>query len=152
MIYLGADHRGFELKEKLKNYLLELGYPTQDLGAFAYDKADDYPDFATAVAKAVALSLSKGDNARGILFCGSGIGVTITANKVKGIRAGTAINAKQIKDSVNDEDTNIVAISVDYISESDAMEIVKSFLETKFSGEERHVRRINKIKELETNG
>ena len=148
MIYLGADHRGFELKEKIKNYLLELGYPKQDLGAFAYDKADDYPDFAKGVAEKVA----QDPQSRGILICGSGVGVAITANKVKGVRAGTAINAKQIKDSVSDEDTNVVAISADYISEKDAMEIAKSFLETKFSGEERHVRRINKIKALERNG
>ena len=147
-IFLAADHRGFELKEKLKNYLLEFGYPMQDLGAFAYDKADDYPDFAKGVAEKVA----QDPQSRGILICGSGVGVAITANKVKGVRAGTAINAKQIKDSVSDEDTNVVAISADYISEKDAMEIAKSFLETKFSGEERHVRRINKIKALERNG
>jgi len=127
---------------------LELGYPMQDLGAFAYDKADDYPDFAKGVAEKVA----QDPQSRGILICGSGVGVAITANKVKGVRAGTAINAKQIKDSVSDEDTNVVAISADYISEKDAMEIAKSFLETKFSGEERHVRRINKIKALERNG
>lgn len=148
MIYLGADHRGFELKEKIKQWLLEWGYQYEDLGALEYNKEDDYTDFATAVATAVALSLSKGDSARGILVCGSGVGVVIAANKVKGVRAGTAINAAQIKDSVSDENTNVLGISADYLSDQ-AQEIVKSFLDTKFSGEERHVRRINKIKELE---
>jgi len=144
MIYLATDHRGYELKEKVKQRLSEWGYPYEDLGAFEYDKDDDYPDFAKAVAEKVAAE----SGARGILICGSGVGVVITANKIKGIRAGTAINAKQIKDSVNDEDTNILGISADYLS-GEAQEIVKTFLETKFSGQERHVRRVNKIKDLE---
>jgi ribose 5-phosphate isomerase B len=157
MIYLGADHRGFQLKEKIKQWLDELDYKYEDKGAFEYNKDDDYPDFATAVSTAVALSLpalsqsngSKGDDSRGILICGSGIGVAIAANKIKGIRAGTAINAKQIHDSVNDEDLNVLAISADYTSEAEAKEIVKIFLETKFSGGKRHIRRVNKIKEIE---
>lgn len=149
MIFLGADHRGYQLKEKLKSWLTEWDYGHEDLGALEYNKDDDYPNFATAVATAVALNLSNGQEAKGILICGSGVGVAITANKIKGIRAGTAINAKQIHDSVNDEDLNVVAISADYIDGTLAQEIVKAFLETKFSGAERHVRRVNKIKELE---
>jgi len=144
MIYLGADHRGFELKEKIKQWLSDWGYRYEDVGAFEYDKDDDYPDFGKAVAEKVAVEPA----ARGILVCGSGVGVVIVANKIRGIRAGTAINAKQIKDSVNDEDTDVLGISADYLSEQ-AQEIVKTFLETKFSGEERHVRRVNKIKSLE---
>lgn len=145
MIYLGADHRGFELKQKLKQWLDELGYKYEDMGAFEYNKDDDYPDFAKAVAEKVA---ENGDN-KGILICGSGIGVTIAANKIKGIRAGTAMKPEQARASVNDEDLNVLAISADYTNENQAQEIVKAFLETKFSGEERHVRRINKIKNLE---
>ncbi|MEK7503092.1 MAG: RpiB/LacA/LacB family sugar-phosphate isomerase [Patescibacteria group bacterium] len=148
-IYLGADHRGFELKEKIKKWLSEWGYEFEDMGAFSYDKNDDYPDFARKVAERVAKDPK---HSRGVLLCGSGVGVAITANKVKGIRAGTAISAKQIKDSVNDEDTNILAISADYFSEEETKEIAKSFIEAKFSGEERHIRRINKIKEIEQNG
>ena len=148
-VFLGADHRGFELKEKIKNYLSSLGYDIEDAGAFEYEKTDDYPDFARKVAERVA---SDPQNNRGVLICGSGVGVAIAANKVKGIRAGTAINAKQIKDSVDDEDTNVLAISADYIPEEEAKEIVKSFIDAKFSGEERHMRRINKIKEIEQNG
>lgn len=144
MIYLGTDHRGFELKERIKGWLGQWDYPYEDMGAFEYDKDDDYPDFAKAVAQKVAAE----PDAKGILICGSGVGVVIAANKVKGIRAGTAINAGQIKDSVSDEDTNILGISADYLS-GQAEEIVKTFLETKFSGQARHVRRVNKIKELE---
>lgn len=157
MIYLGADHRGYELKEKIKSWFSGWGYEYKDLGAFEYNKDDDYPDFATAVAKAVALSLpavslpnpSRGNSAKGILVCGSGIGVAIAANKIKGVRAGTAMKPEQVQASVSDEDLNILALSADYTEEKKAQKIVKIFLETKFSGEERHVRRIAKIKELE---
>lgn len=145
MIYLGADHRGYALKQKIKEWLNERGYAHEDLGAFEYNKDDDYPDFA----KAVAEKVSADPESKGILICGSGIGVAIVANKIKGVRAGTAINAKQIHDSVNDEDLNILAISADYTSEAEAQEIIKTFLEAKFSGAERHARRVNKIKNLE---
>ncbi len=141
MIYIGADHRGYELKQKLKQWLDELGYELEDLGAFEYNKDDDYPGFSKAVAEKVAI----GADNKGILICGSGIGMAIAANKIKGIRAGTAASAKQAKASVNDEDLNVLGISADYTNEEMAKEIVKTFLETKFSGEERHVRRINKI-------
>ncbi|OGN12612.1 MAG: hypothetical protein A3C71_01375 [Candidatus Yanofskybacteria bacterium RIFCSPHIGHO2_02_FULL_43_15c] len=144
MIYLGTDHRGFALKEKIKQWLSEWGYQYEDMGAFEYNQDDDYPDFAKAVAEKVAAE----SDTRGILVCGSGVGVVIAANKIKGIRAGTAISAPQMKDSVSDENTNILGISADYLSEQ-AQEIVKAFLETKFSGEERHIRRIEKIKILE---
>ena len=144
MIYLGTDHRGFALKEKIKQWLSEWGYQYEDMGAFEYNQDDDYPDFAKAVAEKVAAE----SDTRGILVCGSGVGVIIVANKIKGIRAGTAISAPQMKDSVSDENTNVLGISADYLSEQ-AQEIVKAFLETNFSGEERHIRRINKIKELE---
>ncbi len=149
MIYIGADHRGFELKEKIKSWLSEWGHEYEDVGALEYDKDDDYPDFATAVATAVALSLSKGENARGILICGSGIGVAIVANKIKDIRAGTAMKPEQVIASVNDEDLNVLSLSSDYLTEEEAKEITKAFLGAKFSNQERHIRRVNKIKELE---
>lgn len=145
MIFLGTDHRGFALKQKIKEWLGEWGYDYEDLGAFEYNKDDDYPDFAKAVAEKVAPM----PGAKGILICGSGIGVSIAANKIKGIRAGTAASPEQVKASVNDEDLNVLTISADYTSEATAKEIIKTFLETKFSGDKRHVRRLKKIKELE---
>ncbi|HEY4484331.1 MAG TPA: RpiB/LacA/LacB family sugar-phosphate isomerase [Candidatus Paceibacterota bacterium] len=147
MIYLGADHRGFELKEKAKQWLAESGYQFEDCGAFEYNKDDDYSDFAKVVAEKV---VSESSN-RGILICGSGIGVCVAANKARGVRAGTAVSSEQVKTSVNDEDLNILCLSANYLPNADiaAKEIIKTFLETKFSGEERHIRRINKIKELE---
>ncbi len=147
MIYLGSDHRGFELKEKIKRLLAGWNYEFEDCGAFEYNKDDDYPDFAKAVAEKVAAD----DGNKGILICGSGIGIAIAANKIKGIRAGTAASSEQVRASVNDEDLNILCLSADYLPDAEvaAREIIKIFLETKFSGEERHVRRVDKIKQLE---
>lgn len=145
MIYLGSDHRGFALKEKIKQWLKEWGYQYEDMGAFEYNKDDDYPDFA----KTVAEKVTAGTNNRGILICGSGIGIAIAANKIKSIRAGTATDPAQAKAAVNDEDLNVLALAADYLSESQAKEIVEAFVNAKFSGEERHVRRVNRIKDLE---
>ena len=143
MIYLGADHRGYALKEKIKKFLEELGHDVHDLGALEYNKDDDYPDFAKAVAEKVVTN----PESRGILICGSGIGIAIAANKIKGIRAGTAAAPAQAKAAVNDEDLNILCLSADYLPNADvaAKEIVEAFVDAKFSGEERHVRRIGKI-------
>ncbi|MEX2052672.1 MAG: RpiB/LacA/LacB family sugar-phosphate isomerase, partial [Candidatus Paceibacterota bacterium] len=90
-----------------------------------------------------------GEGNKGFVICGSGIGIAIAANKVKGIRAGTAVDPKQAEDSVNDEDLNVLALPADFIDEKQAKDIVEAFLDTPFSGIERHVRRVNKIKELE---
>ncbi len=145
MIYLGADHRGFELKEKIKYWLLDWGSEYEDLGATIKDPTDDYPDYARKVAEKVIA----GDNNRGIVICGSGIGVAIAANKVVGARAGTASNYEQVRAAVNDEDLNILALSGDFINDGEAKEIIKAFLEAKFSQGERHIRRLNKIKNIE---
>ena len=145
MTYLGSDHRGFALKEKLKNLLTEWGFEYEDVGSFEYNKDDDYPDFAAAVAEKVA----DGEGNRGILICGSGVGVCIAANKIKGVRAGTMASSEQTKASVSDEDTNVLCLSADYTDEEKNIEITKTFLETRFSGVERHVRRVNKIRQLE---
>ncbi len=145
MIYLGSDHRGFEFKDKLKNTLTEWSYEFEDLGPSEYNKDDDYPDYAAVVGEAVAGK----EDAKGILICGSGIGVCIAANKIKGVRAGTMSTPEQTKASVSDEDTNVLCLSADYTDEKVRLEIIKTFLETKFSGLERHVRRVNKIKNLE---
>ncbi|PJE51479.1 MAG: ribose-5-phosphate isomerase [Candidatus Yanofskybacteria bacterium CG10_big_fil_rev_8_21_14_0_10_36_16] len=145
MIYIGSDHRGYELKGKIKNWLSEQGFECEDLGPAEFNKDDDYPDFAKAVAEKVASS----EGSRGILICGSGVGVAIAANKIKGIRAGTILSPEQVKASVNDEDLNVLALSADYVDEEINQEIIKAYLDSNFSGEERHVRRLNKIKEME---
>jgi len=146
MLYIGADHRGYKLKETLKIYLQELNYVWEDLGAKELNPNDDYPDFALAVAKKVA---ENPEENRGILICGSGVGVDIVANKMKGIRSALCFDAKQAQMSRNDDDTNVLSLSADFISEGLAKEIVKTWLETPFSGLERHARRIEKINKIE---
>lgn len=145
MIYIGADHRGYELKEKLKTFLGELGYDYEDMGAFEYNKDDDYPDFAKAVAEKVV----QGGSNKGILICGSDIGMAAAANKIKGIRAGGATIPEQVAAAVHDDNINVLSVSADFVDEIQAEELIKTFLETKFGGDEKYVRRINKIKELE---
>lgn len=146
MIYIGADHRGYELKEKLKVYLIELGFIFEDLGAKELIPDDDYPDYALTVAQKVA---ENPDENRGILICGSGAGVDIVANKIKGIRSALCFDVKQAQMSRNDDNTNVLSLSADFISEGLAKEIVKIWLETPFSGLKHHARRIEKIKEIE---
>lgn len=155
MLYIASDHAGFELKEKLKSYLKELGYEIEDLGAFSYDEQDDYPDFILPVAKAVA---ADHENNRGIILGGSGQGEAMAANRIKGVRAAVFYGeprleaklpsgslASIIRLSREHNNANILSVGARFISEDEAKKAVKSWLETEFSGEERHVRRINKI-------
>lgn len=145
MIYLASDHRGYEMKEKIKAWLAEQGRAFEDCGPDHFDQDDDYPDFAERVGRKVAESPEH----RGIVLCGSGIGIAVAANKIAGVRAGTAISAKQITAAVNDENLNVLALAADYTPEEEIKRVVEAFLDAKFSGEERHMRRINKIKALE---
>jgi ribose 5-phosphate isomerase B len=144
MIYVGADHRGFRLKEEVDRWLDSQQYESRDLGAKEYDKEDDYPDIAIKLAETVAI-----ESGRGILICGSGAGASVAANKVKGVRAGLCTSEKQVKAARNDDDINVLCLSADAVSVEDNLKIVSVFLATLFSSEERHVRRINKIKEYE---
>lgn len=146
IIYIGADHRGFNLKEKLKPFLTNKGYTVADRGNNFYDEADDYPDFAGLVAQEVA---QDPDNRRGILICGSGIGVDIVANKFPRIRSALANNPDQALSSRNDVDANILCLPADFLDEEQAKKILSVWLQTPFSGEERHKRRIQKISEIE---
>ena len=147
MIYIGSDHRGFALKEKLKNLLTEWGYDYEDVGPFEYNKDDDYPNFGEAVARKVASNLGN----RGILICGSGVGIDVAANKIDGIRAGTISEPEQARASVHDENLNILSLSADFLSEEKAIEIAKAFLEAKYGKEERYERRLEEIKNIESN-
>lgn len=146
-IYIGADHRGFALKEELKRYLVSGGYAVFDCGADAYDEHDDYPDVARAVAEQVSRAPDAHDapDARGILICGSGAGVAIAANKIRGIRAATVHDARQARMVRADEDLNVCALPADFIDTARAKEIIDAFLTTPFSNEDRHMRRIAKI-------
>ena len=144
MIYIGADHKGFQLKEKTKQWLTEWGYEYHDVGALEYDKDDDYPVYASKVAE----SMMEIDD-YGIVICGSGVGVDEVANKFDGIRAGLAINKEQIEAARNDDNINVLAIASDFISEEDTRDIIKTFLETPFADKERFNRRLGEIEEIE---
>lgn len=145
-IYLGADHRGFDLKEKLKEWLKDHGYAVEDLGAYKLDPQDDYPDFAFAVAEKVAGSSGE---SRGILICGSGAGMDIAANKIRGIRATVSWSVESAEHVRAHDDVNVISIAADWTPPETAREIVRAFLNTPFSGDVRHARRLKKIKEIE---
>ncbi|KKR46356.1 MAG: Ribose 5-phosphate isomerase [Parcubacteria group bacterium GW2011_GWB1_40_14] len=145
-VYIGADHGGFKLKEKAKHKLVEWGFDVEDMGAKTLDPDDDYPEFAYAVAKKVSENLSA---SRGILLCRSGVGMDIVANKVKGIRSAQVFNEEMAKKSREHEDANVLTIATDYLPEENVLFILKIWLETPFSGDERHVRRLKQIEELE---
>lgn len=145
MIYLGADHRGFELKEVLKKRLIEEGLEVTDLGNDHPDPNDDYVDFATKVAHAV----SEFPENRGILLCGSGVGVDIVANKIDGVRCALASDQRTAIQSREHEDANVLALPADKLESELAYEIIKAFLNTEFSGEGRHERRLEKIEVIE---
>ena len=145
MLYIGADHRGFELKEELKRRLEADGLEVEDLGNEEFDPADDYVDFAKAVAQMVA----NDSDSKGILICGSGVGVDMAANKVRGARSCLVFDQKRAIQSREHEDANIICLASDILIADDAYEMIKSFIQTPFSGEERHLRRLNKLKELD---
>lgn len=143
-IALACDHGAFEYKEILKKELSEQGYEIEDFGT--YDKTScDYPDFASKAAQSVA----DGKNDRGIVICGTGIGVSITANKIKGVRCALCGDVLTAKLTREHNDTNVLAMGQRIIGEETMRAIVKTWLETPFSNDSRHIKRINKIHALE---
>lgn len=146
MIYIGADHRGFQLKEELKAYFTERGERCEDIGAYAHDPDDDYPDFARLVGEKVA---ENPETHRGVLLCGSGIGIAIAANKINGVRCGLCLSGWMAEMGRRDDDINVLALAADITDTATARRIVDAFLKTPLSGEERHVRRVGKITDLE---
>ncbi|MDD6657347.1 MAG: ribose 5-phosphate isomerase B [Lachnospiraceae bacterium] len=142
MVAIGSDHGGFELKELIIRHLEEQGVDVNDMGC--YDKSScDYPVYGRAVAKAVA----DGSCEKGIVICTTGIGISITANKVKGIRAALCADTLSAKLTRLHNDANVLALGAGIVGPNLAMEIVDTFLNTDFSGEERHQRRIDGIEE-----
>jgi ribose 5-phosphate isomerase B len=146
IIYIASDHRGFDHKEGIKKYLTNLGYTVTDFSGESYDKTDDYPDFASRVAEKVG---GDPNNSRGVLICGSGAGVDIVANKFSRVRSSLVFNTEQAMDVRTDDDANILSLASNYTSLEDSKKIISLWLNTKFSGEERHKRRIKKIAEIE---
>lgn len=145
-VILAADHRGFELKEKLKTYLTHEGYDVHDAGAPSLDPSDDFPDFAYPAALMVA---ERTEEYRGIFMCGSGMGMDILANKIKGIRATVAYSTDAVVHGRAHDDVNVITLPADFMEEDEAKRIAKLFLETSRSDDERHVRRRAKITAIE---
>jgi ribose 5-phosphate isomerase B len=146
IIYIGADHRGFNLKEHLKTVLKNDGYDVIDVGAATYDKDDDFPVFAGLVAGKVGVAP---ETDRGILICGSGFGMDIAADKYKNIRAALPMSVGHAYQARHDDDANVLAIATDFTDEKTAEQIVKTFLATPFAKEERSARRIEEIRNSE---
>lgn len=166
-VYLATDHAGFELKEKVKNFLSEEGYTVIDCGATNLDPNDDYPDFIAKAAKEVS---DDPENSRGIIFGGSGQAEAMVANKFKGIRCGlfysavSPIGAADVTGRASDDpfemirltrehnDANMLSIGARFVTEENAKKAIELWLTNQFSGAERHVRRLNKMKEIEERG
>ena len=143
-IAIGCDHGAFELKEAVKAHLEQKGYEVCDYGTYTLDSCD-YPDFAEKAAKAVA----SGECEKGIVLCTTGIGISIAANKVKGIRCALLSDLMSARLTREHNDTNMMAMGAAVVGEMLALQIVDTWLETEFSGDERHQRRIDKVMALE---
>ncbi|MAF80425.1 ribose-5-phosphate isomerase [bacterium] len=144
-VYLAADHRGFEMKTELLEWLESSGHEVTDLGPKKYVKSDDYPDYGFALGEKVASE----PGSFGIGICGSGVGMVISANKVPGVRAGQARDPEIAAVGRSDDNTNILILSSDYIELADAKKVVEMWLATEFAGEDRFKRRIDKISSYE---
>ncbi len=144
-IALAADHAGYELKQTLLAHLKQQGYDVLDLGTDTGDVPSDYPDFAERIANAIL----GGKAERGVLVCGSGVGASIAANKFHGIYAGLCHDTYSAHQGVEHDDMNLICVGSRIIGVELAREIVTRFLQAKFTGEERHVRRVGKVHAIE---
>ncbi len=144
-VYIGSDHRGFELKEQIKEWLAQEGYEVEDVGNHIFDPEDDYIDYALKVAESIEGG-EAGD--RGILLCGSGHGVEMVANRFKNVRAILSFNQEVTVQARRHEDANVITIPAEWVAPEEAIERVRLFLGTEKSEEDRHARRRSKIANL----
>ena len=145
-VVIGSDHGGFPLKGEIAAQLRELGHEPVDVGAHTFDALDDYPDFARAVCEAVLGG--RGD--RGIVICGSGVGACVAANKFRGIRAGVCHDTYSAHQGVEHDNMNVLCLGARVVGGAVAAELVSAFVGARFSGEERHARRLAKVLSFET--
>jgi len=144
-IAVGADHGGLSLKQTVMDELQKLGHTVVDCGAREYDALDDYPDFARAVGQA----LQRGQAARGVVLCGSGVGAAIAANKLRGIRAGVCHDTYSARQGVQHDNMNVLALGARIIGDELARELVRAFASAQFSTDPRFQRRLDKVIEIE---
>ena len=146
-IFVGADHGGFKYKQAVLQEIQDLGHKAVDKGAFELDPDDDYPEYGFLVAEAVS---EEPDQSKGILLCRSGGGMTIAANKVKGVRAVQARSSEEVLHACLHNNANVLTLSADWTSEPEVLELVEIFLSTHFSDEARHQRRVEQITAYES--
>lgn len=146
-IYLATDHAGFSLKEEIKKFLIAHNYEVEDCGAFSFEKGDDYPNFIVKAAEKV----SQDQDSKGIVFGKSGTGEEIVANKIKNVRAFTGVSPENVKLAREHNDANVLSLGSEFVDIEQAKNLVRIFLATPFSNEEKHKRRIEEIKEIEKN-
>ncbi len=145
-VAVGGDHAGFEMKNLIAEHVRALGHTVVDAGAYEYDALDDFPDFSEAVAVRVA----DGKAERGLIVCGSGVGASVAANKVRGVRAGLCHDTYSARQGVEHDDMNVVCIGARIIGEELAKEVVTAFLSARFiEEEEKYVRRLKKVLDIE---
>jgi ribose 5-phosphate isomerase B len=144
-IAIGADHGGYGIKPDLGERLEELGHQVQDVGAHSLEQTDDYPDYALAVARLVA----NGQADRGVVLCGSGVGASVAANRVRGVRASVCHDTYSAHQGVEHDDMNVLCLGERIVGRVLARELVASFLGAAFTGEERHRRRLDKVLDME---
>jgi ribose 5-phosphate isomerase B len=144
-IGIATDHAGFGLKEELIAHLRQDGHEVVDVGPYSLNPGDDYPDFVIPLAKAVVA----GNVERGVAVCGSGVGASVCANKISGVRAGLVHDHFSARQGVEDDDMNIICMGGRVVGAAVARDLIDTFLATKFSGAERHLRRLRKVASLE---
>ena len=146
-VYIGSDHRGYKLKEKIVNWFKERNILFEDMGAYKLDLKDDY----TLYAEKVSLMVRDKRGSRGVLLCGSGVGVDIVANKFDGIRASIGKSVEQVRLGRRDDNMNVLVIASEFTTETDAKSMLDVFINTRFSGKDRYRRRLREIKRIEAN-
>ena len=146
MIYITSDHAGLNLKNFLMKNLEKEGFEVEDLGPTSYDQNDDYPDFVKILAKKMKEGI---DNNLGIVICKNGVGVSVASNKFKHLRAALSWNPEHAVSSKTDDNSNVLALPAGYITEEEALNITRKWIQTPFSNDERHVRRLEKVSNLE---
>ena len=144
-IAVGSDHGGFALKQIVIDELKNMGHTVIDCGAASLDPADDYPDFAHAVGAAI----QRDDAERGIVMCGSGVGASVAETKMRGIRAAVCHDTYSARQGVEHDDMKVLCLGARISGEELAKELVRAFVDAKFTGEERHLRRLNKVLDIE---
>ncbi len=145
MLYLATDHRGLKLKNQLKAWLGSKKISYKDLGTYNFDQNDSY----VHISQTLCTKVLENPEEKGIIFCGSGAGVSIACNKIKGIRCGLGFNHHQVKSFVEHDNVNVLALPADYLSKFKCFQLVKSFLNANFNSESRHQERLEQLSQLE---